>query len=361
MAIWGSAVRYFGTLGPLWLILYLGFSSFSVFYFYCHLFLLDQPEHAVFDFAPAPVYANPAAGWAITVFLAFLKFYWFGSWVMALTITHFMDRDWLPHTRCKTIMQGGTGFPPRTTARWEPNVRPRICPRCLPIFDHYCPWLLVSVYSRTIKAYLYTLLFLFFDILGTFVVIVMALTTPSARSIGPFVATGVFALVVLIFGVFMWGPSQWWHLALNNEVYFEHRNPKQPKFLAFKVTQGGRDFLYFDDFVGNPWDRGYMNNLRQVLGSSWWMWLMFWWQPERVARYGRYEPDIDLPFSDEIWAQRNQVIASFSERRLAAQFWSGSTAPPPRPRRVQSRSAQQASPIHGEESSELRRRMIRTS
>jgi hypothetical protein len=180
------------------------------------------------------------------------------------------------------------GFPPRTTARWEPNVRPRICPRCdhrcpdrvyhdrgtgrcLPIFDHYCPWLLVSVYSRTIKAYLYTLLFLFFDILGTFVVIVMALTTPSARSIGPFVATGVFALVVLIFGVFMWGPSQWWHLALNNEVYFEHRNPKQPKFLAFKVTQGGRDFLYFDDFVGNPWDRGYMNNLRQVLGSSWWM------------------------------------------------------------------------------------------
>jgi hypothetical protein len=109
MAIWGSAVRYFGTLGPLWLILYLGFSSFSVFYFYCHLFLLDQPEHAVFDFAPAPVYANPAAGWAITVFLAFLKFYWFGSWVMALTITHFMDRDWLPHTRCKTIMQGGTG------------------------------------------------------------------------------------------------------------------------------------------------------------------------------------------------------------------------------------------------------------
>ncbi|KAF2993917.1 hypothetical protein E8E14_002302 [Neopestalotiopsis sp. 37M] len=189
----------------------------------------------------------------------------------------------------------------------------------------------------------------------------MALNSPYVQGIIPLAVCAVFALVILVLGVFMWGPKQWRHLAFNNEVYFEHREPRQPILLAFKVTQRGRDLLYFEHFHGNPWDRGYVGNLRQVLGSSWWMWLMFWWQPDRVARYGRYDPDIDLPYSDKVWEKRHDVIASFPEFSLAALFESGSTAPPSRPRRVQLRDAGQPSSIHGEGSSAPRRRTNRTS
>ncbi|ETS75837.1 hypothetical protein PFICI_12781 [Pestalotiopsis fici W106-1] len=369
---WNELVRLFGTLGPLWLVLYLGTSVYAVFYRYCFLVLLQVPEQGLFD---TPVAAYPGAAYAIFAVHGFLKLNWFGSWVMGLVITFFCDRDYEPPIKAQVIMQGGRGFRPETTSRWEPNRRPRTCPRCdrkcadrvyhdntthrcLPIFDHFCPWVQISVYSRTMKAYLYLLLFLPLDILSTLTVLVMALCSYTSQGITPFVVSGSFALIALAVGVSLWGPRQWWHLAFNNEVHFEHRGkPRAPQLLAFKDTQGGRHVMRLKDFRGNPWDKGYMGNLRQVLGSSWWMWLIFWWQPERVAKYGRYEPGIDLPYSDKVWEMRHEVLR---QRLDAAEFWSG-LATTPVARRMHSRSAEQSSSTHEEGRSEPRRRMNRTS
>lgn len=173
--------------------------------------------------------------------------------------------------------------------RWEPTRRLRVCPicdrpssdrvfhdskrtgRCLPVFDHFCSWLLISVYLRTIKAYLSVNFWLPVDLTATSILFLGSSITPLGRIGWPF-AVGLSVLIIaLCFGAFFWAWTQWKHLALRNEVELEWRAPRKPTLLAFKVTLDGHDYAYFANFDDNPWDLGPSENMHQVLGRNWWM------------------------------------------------------------------------------------------
>ena len=82
-------------------------------------------------------------------------------------------------------------------------------------------------------------------------------------------------------------------------------------FLVFKYQdrQNGETRLHIKDFKGpHPWDLGFAQNLRQVIGSRWWEWLFFWWQPERVRRYGHYSDMMDLPYADWVLRYRTEFL-----------------------------------------------------
>lgn len=70
----------------------------------------------------------------------------------------------------------------------------------------------------------------------------------------------------------------------------------------------GNTRLHLASFQGkNPWDLGIEENLRQVFGRQLWQWFLFWWQPERVSRYGQYG-DRDLPYADFVVRHRTQLL-----------------------------------------------------
>lgn len=72
----------------------------------------------------------------------------------------------------------------------------------------------------------------------------------------------------------------------------------------------GETRLHLAGFQGkNPWDLGAQENLRQVLGRQVWQWFFFWWQPERVSRYGQYG-DRDLPYADFVLRHRTDFFMS---------------------------------------------------
>ncbi|KAI4603905.1 hypothetical protein KJ359_000026 [Pestalotiopsis sp. 9143b] len=379
MAAFGNfldeVVRLFGSVGPLWLVLFLGTSVHAVFYRFVFLTLLSLPENFLFGHPSVPVPGNRNAGYAILFVLGLLKATWVGSWCMGMFITFFCDRHWESPTTAKVIMQAGRGFEPGTISRWDPARRPRVClrcdaksadrvyhctetKRCLPIYDHFCPWVQICVYARTMKAYLYMMLFLGLDIFATLAVLVYALSLSSSKShnVMPFVVSAACALLALIVGIALWGPKQWKHLALNNEVLFEWRGkPRKPQLLAFKDSRRGMDVIRLEDFAGNPWDRGTLANMRQVLGERWWMWLLFWWQPKRVAKYGQYD-HVDLPYSVEVWEMRRRLLIDEPLDDAVFQLGAATTRVS---RRLQSRSTEVSSMIT--EETQARRRENRTS
>ncbi|KAI0174611.1 hypothetical protein BJ166DRAFT_493124 [Pestalotiopsis sp. NC0098] len=370
-----EVVRLFGSVGPLWLVLFLGTSIYAVFYRFVFLTLLALPEDFMFGRPSSPVPGNRNAGYAILFVLGLLKATWVAAWCMGMFITFFCDRHWESPTEAKVIMQGGRGFEPGTIARWNDARRPRVClrcdaksadrvyhctetKRCLPIYDHFCPWVQICVYARTMKAYLYMMLFLGLDIFATLAVLVYAFTLTSSKShnVMPFVASAACALLALIVGVALWGPKQWKHLAIKNEVLFEWRGePRKPQLLAFKDSRDGMDVMRLVEFQGNPWDRGTLANMRQVLGERYWMWLLFWWQPKRVANYGQYD-HVDLPYSLKAWEMRRQLLI---DEPLDEAAYRSVYATIRVPRRLQSRSTEVSSMIP--EEPQLRRRENRTS
>ncbi|KAI0177418.1 hypothetical protein BJ166DRAFT_506912 [Pestalotiopsis sp. NC0098] len=84
--------------------------------------------------------------------------------------------------------------------------------RCLPVFDHFCEWLCIAVYLRTIKPYLYVLALLPVDLFATSILIVAASLTPP-MGISPLRFFAVIALPVLFLAVVCAKSSrkQWQH------------------------------------------------------------------------------------------------------------------------------------------------------
>ncbi|KAI4601141.1 hypothetical protein KJ359_012328 [Pestalotiopsis sp. 9143b] len=251
---------------------------------------------------------------------------------------------------------------------WEPTKRPRMCNmrdressdrvyhddrsgRCLPVFDHFCEWLCIAVYLRTMKPYLYVLALLPVDLFATSILIVVALTTsPMGTTPARFFA--IIALPVLLLAVVCAKSSltQWKHIAFWNET----RHQPRRELLAYKITfLNDRHFSYIYETEGNPWDLGQAENIRQVLGSKWWMWLLFFWQPERVAKYGRYKPAFDLPFSVNVLQMRGTILTYANEPVPVAR---PTLSEAPTTTRAQGRRrASASSPSHGEGSSSRRR------
>lgn len=132
MAAFGNfldeVVRLFGSVGPLWLVLFLGTSVHAVFYRFVFLTLLSLPENFLFGHPSVPVPGNRNAGYAILFVLGLLKATWVGSWCMGMFITFFCDRHWESPTTAKVIMQAGRGkfmhFPQVSPSRLTLNVHP---------------------------------------------------------------------------------------------------------------------------------------------------------------------------------------------------------------------------------------------
>ncbi|KAI0176819.1 hypothetical protein BJ166DRAFT_584976 [Pestalotiopsis sp. NC0098] len=371
-------VDILGLLGPLFLLFFLASSGYAVFYEFSYKFLFVQPSHSVLGFEGDDVPRNRPAAYAIWALLVLLKLNWVGSWAMGLFITFFCDKEYVSPTRGQSVMQAGPAYLPGTAHRWKANGRPRQCPtcdrqsadrifhddttdRCLPLMDHYCIWIHVCVYSRTMKSYLYFIMFLMFDVIATMGISIWALAiTWSARTdLRPFLASLLSALTILGFGVWNGGLPNWWHFAIKNEVELEYRGKlRKPVHLAFQDTRDHRHISRIQIFSGNPWDLGWKENLRQVLGESIWMWAFFWIQPERVEKYGHYLGG-DLLFNERVWTMRQQVTANpLSNTEFELALLSPADA---RAQRMAAMSIVDNSVSSIEEATEPRRRQARTS
>ncbi|XXG95263.1 hypothetical protein Hte_001524 [Hypoxylon texense] len=157
------------------------------------------------------------------------------------------------------------------------------------------------------KPYCFILIFLPLDAVYSFVVSTAALSQPTSRWSAPFV--GSILLCCLMIVMILVPPNSLpglKRLVLKNTVGPELRGEKWT--LAFKCQERAGWRLRLHDFETNPWDLGFRANFRQVFGEHWWMWPFFWWNPERVSRYGNYV-DRDLPFADFVMAEfTNQFI-----------------------------------------------------
>lgn len=87
--------------------------------------------------------------------------------------------------------------------------------RCLPVYDHFCPILHVTVYLRTIKAYLHTLIFLPLDAVITWA---LALTGMLGWTRGyyQYAVTLLLTTILLVHQVIVWAPDKFWLLACRN-------------------------------------------------------------------------------------------------------------------------------------------------
>ncbi|RYP08506.1 hypothetical protein DL765_008765 [Monosporascus sp. GIB2] len=328
-------IRRFFSFSHIWIVCFLVFSAYSNLYHFCWRELISHDEtmmHSPGTGGAANL--NLVVGLCLLVISALLKVIWLGAWVQTLVITRFCDRKWRPPRTSKNIMQvepsnwkdaresdKGSWIP------YEQDRRPRRCEvlggcnlrisdrvyhcmrlgRCLPVYDHYCDFIKAAVYLRTIKAYLFVLVFLPLDALFSIAVAIYALARFPLIRFAPFGISVIAAVLVVVSGVTFFTWDKFWLLACKNCVY--HENRVDPEWhLVFKYDHNGQTRLHIQTFNGkHPWDLGIWENLHQVLGRHWWQWLFFWWQPERVSRYGHYA-DRDLPYADWVTRYRTEFL-----------------------------------------------------
>ncbi|RYO93419.1 hypothetical protein DL766_000809 [Monosporascus sp. MC13-8B] len=300
-------------LQSIWILLFLVFSAFSNLYYFCWLELIFLGPASWFtpDLSVAP---NRVLGLSLLVISAFLKANCVGAWVQTLVITWFCDRKWRPPRSSKNIMQvepsnwddacerlGGCNL--RISDRVYHCTR---LGRCLPVYDHYCDFIKAAVYLRTIKAYLFVLVFLLLDAVFSITIAIYALARYQLR-FAPFAISVIVAALVVVGGVAFFTWDKFWLLACKNCVY--HENRVDPEWrLVFKYDHHGQTRLHILKSNGkHPWDLGIWENMHQVFGRHWWQWLFFWWQPERVSRYGHYA-DRDLPYGDWVTRYRTDFL-----------------------------------------------------
>ncbi|KAI1775893.1 hypothetical protein F4818DRAFT_458006 [Hypoxylon cercidicola] len=324
-----SCLNAFLLLGPLWLSLYLALACYANDYKYCRLTLMGYQETDI-GFDEPIVAANWYLGLCMILLSATLKVNWFCPWLSIFVTSWLFDRHWTPpkNPSMKRIMQADSSLWADALLGgrlvYEEGRRPRKCPfgcrfdlsdrayhcskvhRCLPVYDHFCGYLWSTVYLRTMKPYCFVLVFLPLDAVYSLAVSVVALSQPSTRWSAPFVGSIILCCVVVTMVVM--------NNALPNLKRLVWKNTVGPELfneiwtLAFKCQERVGWRLRLHDFETNPWDLGFRANFRQVFGEHWWMWPFFWWNPERVSRYGNYI-DRDLPFADFVTAEfTNQIM-----------------------------------------------------
>lgn len=254
-------------LSPLWITLFLLGTTWANLYHFCWCVLINpSPEphfgqDAGLEFEP-PV--NFPLGLSILVISAFLKAVWLGAWVQALVITWFCDRKWRSPTSSKNIMQVDPSIwdrrNPSDRGYWIPydagesclqpfislsylltvciDRRPRVCnlvggcrlrmsdrvyhctrlDRCLPVYDHFCDFIQVAVYLRTMKAYLFVLVFLPLDASFSIAISIYALTRNHRVDIA---VTAILAACLVIFTTVRFTYDKLWLLACKNIVSAE--------------------------------------------------------------------------------------------------------------------------------------------
>ncbi|KAI0377365.1 hypothetical protein F5Y04DRAFT_285003 [Hypomontagnella monticulosa] len=319
----GTAVRAmekFLAFGPLWLVLFLLLATYANDYLLAWLTLMAPQDTGVgfVDNNPATWYI----GICMILVSATLKANWFLAWLDVFITCRIRDRKWTPpgDPSTKRIMQADHSMWASASlggrCAYEPGRRPRRCPsgctfdltdrvyhctrmdRCLPLYDHYCAYIQSSVYLRTVKPYCFILVFLPLDVVYSFAVSLTAICHPSTRWTAPFVASiisaSILVLLVALANTFDGLRRLVWDNSLTPE------RGEALRTIAFKYQDDSGFYLRLYEFFNcNPWHLGPRENFRQVFGQHWWMWPFFWWQPERVSRYGTYE-DCDLPYAEVV-------------------------------------------------------------
>ncbi|KAI3320883.1 hypothetical protein HD806DRAFT_524542 [Xylariaceae sp. AK1471] len=304
-------------VGSAWILFFFFLSLYSVIYRFCWLQVMAPYRTSGYDFLVTGT--DWRIGLGLLIASVVIKVLWLSSWLYALAYTWYWSRYWKPPSSSpRTIMQAACNLPPEIP--FFEGRRPRNCPRgclwpgpdgqdisditdrvyhcgrlnrCLPCYDHFCPWIQVAVYSHTTKAYLSFIFWLILDCLLTIGVIAYSLSSGHLRF-----NTTLGTTVLLMTAIFL-------QLA-DSTFRFQHRflarknmtgaeqgmsaRGSNPYVLAFKVREHGPEgdwILKVCPFDDNPWDLGTQENLRQTLGE-WWQWPLFWIHPPRVTRYGTF-------------------------------------------------------------------------
>ncbi|RYP90475.1 hypothetical protein DL770_003386 [Monosporascus sp. CRB-9-2] len=314
----------------LWLILHTALSTYTLSYEYAWRRLMDDSSIE----SSVGLYngSNHSTGLLIIVLSALLKLAWISCRPPCLYYTWWKDRNWTSGSTTKLIMQANRNYgtshsAPRDSAgnlTVGVSGRPRTCPkchmrcgdrvyhddqsnRCRPLFDHFCKFIRISVYLRTIKLYLYMLIFLPLDLIVTLAFASFATSQSTGRSALMFCVPIICASPVLIEVVLENAIAQWYLLAWKNQLHGEGRSVT----LVFKVrVRHQRTILHCKQYDNmNPWDLGYKENFKQALGETWLVRLCPWIPPARVRNYfknpGRAT---DFIFREEVWNDQRSFI-----------------------------------------------------
>ena len=265
--------NFLDALPALGMLLFLVFSSWVNLYKFCWVQLIKPTRGLGLDLGPSE---QPLLGTTLLVIMVFLRFTWVGAWVQMLVITWFCDKRWRSPTDPKNIMQIEPGdisraldsdrgfWFPYEEGKFRPCVRgiffgqlthldrrPRDCTRsnacrfgnslgiadrvyhcsrfdrCLPLYDHYCPFLKCTVYLRTIKPYLFVLVFLPLDSLFSIALSCYALS--YARVLVVHLSLSIFlSAAAMIFVCVRWTQGKIRLLAFRNVVYPERKLVSNP-------------------------------------------------------------------------------------------------------------------------------------
>ncbi|RYP63988.1 hypothetical protein DL769_006814 [Monosporascus sp. CRB-8-3] len=336
----------------LWLILHTALSTYTLSYEYAWRRLMDPSIESHIGLYHGSTYS---LGLLIIVLPAVLKVAWISCWLPCLYYTWLRDRSWTSGSTTKIIMQANRNYGTSPSAPRDAagnltvgvSGRPRTCPkchkrcgdrvyhedqsnRCLPLFDHFCRFMMISVYLRTIKLYLYMLIFLPLDLIVTLAFASLATSQSTGRSALMFCVPIICASPVLIEVVIENAIAQWYLLAWKNQLHGEGRSVT----LVFKVrVRHQRTILHCKQYDNmNPWDLGYKENIKQALGETWLVRLCPWIPPARVRNYfknpGRAT---DFIFREEVWNDQRSFI----------------NAPPPPPTMFTGVTVERSEPVAG--------------
>ncbi|KAI1268046.1 hypothetical protein F5Y18DRAFT_277418 [Xylariaceae sp. FL1019] len=330
-----GAIAAFLNWGPLWLTLYLLASTFATDYHYAYSTLIF-PHEDVSQFGIPTSTRASAAGIVIITISSVLKMMFLGSWGYALWLTWFSAPRWSPsiHRLSPAIGQASSqvfahvlefGVLPETVRlSWHEGEPFWKCPipecsngregttdrcyhskrlnRCLPCYNHYCPWIKVAVYLHTLKPYMSLQIWLVLDIVFSIAVSIKSLVdSPVYVALHVAFLLGGIMIAILAVNTLQ---QQFLTQILRNELAFEKGSRVNPRVMfntrlvAFKVAKRRDEFdirlKHFPD--RSPWDYGFLENCYHTLGPFW-QWPLFWIQPDRVRYYrkhGRFQFNKDI-------------------------------------------------------------------
>ncbi|KAL8310994.1 hypothetical protein RB597_001823 [Gaeumannomyces tritici] len=366
IAMWLWAMSPGVLLAPGYLT-YLAATAWTIGYRFAWLTMVYPPERRAF-FGPRDNEKKKWAGIAILVMLGCLHLYTLGTWTAAIVRGNLPDRGRRRLDRAhrnKRIMQSSRRWKEEAGTRvglWAlayldeslgGRDRPRLCDRgncptpelrlgdrmyCaktafwmrghLPLYDHFCHWTFIPIWLDSIKPYLLLLASMVIDAAFCLCCCIISFALQESRDAIPLGVCALASGFLVVYHGWYNVCMQWKYLGVNNSVHMEHSKYRHKHHFALvKSTPWGKELRYFI-YDGNPWDLGSRTaNLRAALGASIWEWPLFWRQPERVEKYGRYGSESDLPMSERFLAM---------VRRLREEEPTASIPPVEEPRRGRS-------------------------
>ncbi|RYP24978.1 hypothetical protein DL765_000206 [Monosporascus sp. GIB2] len=299
---WRFAVLNFSWL---WLILHTVLSTYTLSYEYAWRRLMEPSIESHVGLYHGSTYRT---GLLVIILPAVLKLAWISCWLPCLYYTWLRDRSWTSGSTTKLIMQANRNYGTSPNAPETPlGISPWVFLGDREHAPNVTRGAVIDVHLRTMKLYLYILIFLPLDLIVTLVFASLATGQSTGRSAWMFCVPIICASPVLIDVALENTIIQWYLLAWKNQLHGEGRSVT----LVFKVRlRHQRTILRCKQYDNmNPWDLGYKENLKQALGETWLVRLCPWIPPARVRNYyknpGRAT---DFIFREEVWNDQRLFV-----------------------------------------------------